>query len=144
MEESFNIFLSRALFATQYLGPIVFLWLAFYLSKRFDKRRWLLYCSICAWIVFVALIVANLFWVPHISDVGRLNRGCFLTDALWYYVECAGFMGASAVAWFLTFPYFMSPLAMWLAPHIVIPSWILLLYPIFYWLRMRRRHVSTS
>lgn len=108
-------------------------------ARHFNKVRWLLYAGGITWVVVIGSLLVNALWVPSFAQVGHLTTGCYLTDALWFYVACNGFTGAGLVSAVLTLPYWLYPQAAFLAPFIVIPAWLLLLYPAAYWVGARRR-----
>ncbi len=102
----------------------------------------LLVASILVWAILISSIVINIFFVPTFAKVGHLKFGCYLTDALWYYVECRGFAFSAATSHFLSLPYalWLGPLLLWWSPLIGIPLWFFLLFPTWYvW--HTRRHV---
>ncbi len=53
-------------------------------------------------ILSVALIVLI---IPRFEDVGHLERGCYLTDAMVPYVECRVFLGHKVVKFLVNLPY---------------------------------------
>ncbi len=107
-------------------------------------RYWrvgLLGISLTLWTVLLGGIVVNKFWVPSFATVGHLERGCYLTDALWFYVQCNGFAFSEMAGAVLTFPYlvWISPVVILSVPLFVIPLWFFLLFPGWYaWSRIRR------
>lgn len=112
---------------------------SYLLARRFGKRLWLLYAGIAAWVVILASVLVNALWVPTFQEVGHLTTGCYLTDALWFYVSCNGFPGAPLVGGILTLPYWLYPPAVLLAPFLALPLWMLLLYPVGFWLTRAAR-----
>ena len=101
----------------------------------------LLAFSLTLWIVLIGSIVVNTLWVPSFATVGHLERGCYLTDALWFYVECNGFALSDIAGKVLTLPYllWLCPLLLVAAPEFGIPLWFFLLYPAWRVWSCRRR-----
>ena len=98
--------------------------------------------SVVAWGILILSIAINVAFVPTFAQVGHLKVGCYLTDALWFYVECRGFSLSALTAFFLSLPYtlWMGPVLLMWAPLIAVPLWFVLLLPAWYvW--HRKRHV---
>lgn len=107
-------------------------------------RYWrvgLLFISLALWAVLLGGIVVNIFWVPSFSTVGHIEHGCYLTDALWFYVQCNGFAFSEIAGAVLTLPYlvWLSPVLILWAPLFGVPLWFFLLFPAWYaWSRFHR------
>jgi hypothetical protein len=97
-------------------------------------RKTLLIGSILVWVLFVTSVVVNILWVPNFAQVGHLEHGCYLTDALWFYVACRGFALAPIASQFLTLPYlvWLGPALFVFNPIMAVPLWFFLLYPVWY------------
>jgi hypothetical protein len=93
-----------------------------------------------SYICLVALaIVVNAFFIPTFEEVGHLENGCYLTDALWFYVKCSGFFGAEVLSQVLTIPWLLmlSPALLLHDPIYAIALWSPLAYFVYYCLRLR-------
>ncbi len=104
-------------------------------------RATLLMISLALWLLLLAATAANTFLIPHFSEVGDLKRGCYRTDALFFYVECNGFAYDDVMGLMLTLPYllWLSVVAFPWDLRIDIPMWFFLLFPAWYtWSRRRR------
>ena len=101
----------------------------------------LLTVSIAVWVALIVAAGVNALWVPSFEEVGHLAKGCYRTDALWFYVECRGFALSAVVSKLLTLPYlvWLGPGLLLLNPLAAVPLWFLLLFPVWYvW--FRRKH----
>lgn len=109
--------------------------------KRFTVQKGLMLASIVVWSVLLSSIAINALWVPTFEEVGHLQRGCDRTDALWFYVECSGFMFSGVVAYFLTLPYllWLGPTLLLFNPFVAIPLWFFLIFPGYYVWSKRHR-----
>lgn len=107
--------------------------------KRLTAINILLILSISVWGVVLASIIVNALWVPTFNEVGHLEEGCYLTDALWLYVKCNGFTWSGIAAFFLTLPYLLWPTLIVLNPLLAI-LWFFLLFPVWYVWRRKWRH----
>ncbi len=122
-----------SVYAALLVAVLAILTASYFVARRFGRRRWLFLLSAIAWAVVVGSVGVNALWVRTFAEVGRISTGCYLTDALWFYVQCNGFHGAALAGSMLTLPYILHPQALLLAPFITIPLWVLLVYPAAYW-----------
>ena len=120
------------------------------MSRR-RTARVLLVLSVLYWTVVVGAVLYNALLLPHGSEVGyhKLQRGCYLTDALLVYVECRGFYGAQLASWVLSLPWIIFQLAdfvfgsrslveLIIFVPLAVLFWGPLVYPFFYrWHRGR-------
>ncbi len=108
--------------------------------SRVTALDWLFVISVVVWGIVFASTFVNVLFVPSFKDVGHLKVGCYLTDALWFYVECRGFALSSLASFLLSLPY-----ALWLglvlflwSPILAFPLWFFLLFPAWYvWSKQR-------
>mgnify|MGYP006910210722 CR=1 FL=1 len=60
-------------------------------------------------------------WViPSFKEVGHLEIGCYITNAMVAYVECTGFSGSNVVYWLVNLPYFLI--------YLPIITWVPIIY----------------
>jgi hypothetical protein len=107
---------------------------------RFRWRKALISISIALWAITLVGVVVNSLCIPTFAEVGHLPRGCYVTDALWFYVRCTGFPGSSLVGSLLTLPYqlWLGPALFVFNPLLAVPLWFFMLYPVWYaWQRWR-------
>ena len=114
-------------------------------SAANSRKRWLraaLFASYASWGILCVSVGVDAFLVPSFDEVGHLDRGCYLTDALWLYVRCVGFPGASAVGSLLSIPWalLLGPVLLVFNPVLAIAAWSLLLFPVYYIFDRRRQH----
>lgn len=110
-----------------------------YRVKRLTVLNVFLILSISVWGVVLSSIIVNAVWVPTFNEVGHLEVGCYLTDALWFYVKCNGLAWSGIGSFFLTLPYLLYPPLVALNPLIAI-LWFFLSFPVWYiWRRKWRR-----
>jgi hypothetical protein len=110
-------------------------------AKRLFVRKGLIIVSIVVWSLVVGSVVVNALWVPTFKEASHLQVGCYLTDALWFYVKCAGFPLSGLAAFVLTLPYllWLGPILLLFNPLVAVPVWFFLLFPLWYfWSRKRR------
>lgn len=92
--------------------------------------------SVGYWVLVVIATLINAFVVPTFEEVGHLERGCYITDAMLLYVKCRGFFGAQLVGWILTLPFniaqvvwiAVSPM-FWIGIPLAALLWAPLVYP---------------
>ena len=107
---------------------------------RFRWPKALVSISSALWAITLIAIAVNTIWTPTFAEVGHLSRGCYVTDALWFYVRCDGFFGSSLVGFLLTLPYqlWLGPALLVFNPLLAVPLWFFMLYPLWYgWRRWR-------
>lgn len=105
----------------------------------------LLLLSVIYWAIVATSALYNATLLPNGSEVGysKLQRGCYLTNALLVYVECHGFYGAQLAKWFLSLPWLIFQLGFFVFGSrtlveilIFVPLAVLfwgpLIYPFFY------------
>ena len=59
-------------------------------------------------VYLIALLISVLLIalaIPRFEDVGHLDQGCYLTDAMVPYVECRGYFGHSIVKIIINMPF---------------------------------------
>ena len=101
----------------------------------------LLSISLALWALLFGAILINALWVPTFAQVGHIERGCYLTDALWFYVQCNGFVFSEMAGVILTVPYllWLGPVLILWMPLIAVPFLFFLLFPAWFWWSARRR-----
>ena len=91
-------------------------------------------------IVILISLLSILFILPAFREVGHLDKGCYLTDAMLPYVECVGFTGHRVAYFVLNLPYYLifipmlGIIAFPRAPWLVVGG-VLLWVPVIYLVR---------
>lgn len=94
----------------------------------------LLMISLVLWAELLVAMTVNAFWTPTFKEVGDIQRGCYLTDAVVFYVQCNGFAFSGIAGDILTLPYRLWTGLLFFPwePLFDIPFWLVLLFPGWY------------
>ena len=116
-------------------------------TRRSWLRKWLLYGSLCYWVIVLVSAAANRFWLPDFYEVEHVGPRCYQTDAMIVYVECADFAGDDLVGFTLSLPWYLVEVPMFIPTQIFpfallfsLLLWMPLLYPVLHFVWGRRAH----
>ena len=94
-------------------------------------RKTLFLISTVYLIVLLVSVLAVLAISPF-EDVGHLEQGCYLTDAMVPYVECRGFFGHSLLEFIFNMPFLLLYLPVFGAMAFLRAPWLIFL-AVFAW-----------
>jgi hypothetical protein len=111
-----------------------------------------LFCLAFGYLAVVLTALVALPFLPSFQNAGHLERGCYWTDALVGFVVCEGFAGRGVAETLLNLPLrllYMPMLSVlggapWWWIFLAILLWAPIFYFVWWTLRARRRHVSSS
>jgi len=96
-------------------------------------RKVLFSLSVAYLVTLFITVLLSVFAIPRFEDVGHIEQGCYLTDAMLPYVECRGFLGHSIVKFIFNLPLQLLYLPVFGVISILRAPWLILL-ALFAWL----------
>ena len=95
-------------------------------------RKVLFLISTAYLVTLLISILMIVLVIPRFEDVGYLNQGCYVTDAMVTYVNCKGFFGSKIVKLIINIPYQLIYLPIFGVLSIIRAPWLIFI-ALFAW-----------
>lgn len=118
----------------------------------FNSKKLLFNLSL-TYLLILAICTLVIFFLPTFEEVGHLDVGCYLRDAMLPYVDCVGFPGSRLAYYIVNLPLFLiflpvaGVLTFLRAPWLILVAlliWSPIVYLVWYGLSLQKVRSSVD